>query len=375
MSNPTQKLILVLFLIVSTAVFAENTQELMKTAQQLENEGKLLEAIEVYNEILENEPNNVKAERKKMFLQMKLEKAKAKESGESFDSLLEKANDYLYNFDLDNAVAYFEKALKLKPYNVQALLGKADALYVSFKHDEAIPAYKEVLKYDEYNVNALAVVALHFQYNNKYEESAQHYDKLFSLEEIPTDRVNEQNYVDACLVYNKLEDYDKAHQVMERAWAIFPASKDIPFNNADTYFNEHKFEESIDWFDKALSIDNTDVLTWYRKGVSLHRLNRISEAKAAFDRSLELDPEYVNSNYYEAIIFFDYKEYFKAISHINSYLNYWPDSIEMLQLRVACYVAVEMYRNAMIDIDKILTLDPYHESAQLWKTQVQKLLD
>lgn len=49
-------------------------------------------------------------------------------------------------------------------------------------------------------------------------------------------------------------------------------------------------QESLDCFEKAILIDNTFSPSYSNKGILLLRLERFEEARNAFDKSLELEP-------------------------------------------------------------------------------------
>jgi tetratricopeptide (TPR) repeat protein len=52
-----------------------------------------------------------------------------------------------------------------------------------------------------------------------------------------------------------------------------------------------RYNESLAYFDQALSIDPGFTAAWYAKGVALHNMNRYDEAVMCYDRALVLDPQ------------------------------------------------------------------------------------
>lgn len=57
---------------------------------------------------------------------------------------------------------------------------------------------------------------------------------------------------------------------------------------------EGKYEEALEYFDKALKLNPKCVDSWYNKGLALNRLDGHEKALFCYDKSLELDSEEVN---------------------------------------------------------------------------------
>ena len=51
------------------------------------------------------------------------------------------------------------------------------------------------------------------------------------------------------------------------------------------------YDEAMNCFDKALSIDKNYATAWYAKGLALSRLRIYDEAMNCFDRSIKNDPK------------------------------------------------------------------------------------
>lgn len=56
-----------------------------------------------------------------------------------------------------------------------------------------------------------------------------------------------------------------------------------------------KYEEAINWYDKALQIDPKDVYALHSKGVALANLGKYEEAITWYDKALAVDPKNVNA--------------------------------------------------------------------------------
>ena len=53
---------------------------------------------------------------------------------------------------------------------------------------------------------------------------------------------------------------------------------------ANALFNLERYEEAIEYYDKALAIDPNNAKAWYAKGYTLGKLGKYNEAIQAYDR-------------------------------------------------------------------------------------------
>ena len=57
----------------------------------------------------------------------------------------------------------------------------------------------------------------------------------------------------------------------------------------------NKYDEAIKAFDKAIEINPQYSLAWYNKGRALYKLNKFDEAIKAYDKAIEIDPQHSNA--------------------------------------------------------------------------------
>lgn len=53
-----------------------------------------------------------------------------------------------------------------------------------------------------------------------------------------------------------------------------------------------RYEEAIKAYDNALRVSPKDIASWYNKGVSLEKLDKVKDAIEAYNTALKLDPEF-----------------------------------------------------------------------------------
>ena len=56
------------------------------------------------------------------------------------------------------------------------------------------------------------------------------------------------------------------------------------------------YDNALDFFEQAISLDQKDPDLWNLKGIALRSLGRYNEAVECFNKSLEIDPRDKNSS-------------------------------------------------------------------------------
>ncbi len=71
----------------------------------------------------------------------------------------------------------------------------------------------------------------------------------------------------------------------------YPEAKELLIRGLTSSTQYARYNESLEYFDKALAIDPGFTDAWCAKGVALHNLKRYDEAVTCYDRALALDPQ------------------------------------------------------------------------------------
>jgi len=78
-------------------------------------------------------------------------------------------------------------------------------------------------------------------------------------------------------------------------------------------YNDDKYQESLDAYDKALELDPADYEAWNNRGIDLGLLNRYDEAIESFKRAVTLNDSYAEAWYNMGVIY-DFKgNYYTAV--------------------------------------------------------------
>ena len=151
----------------------------------------------------------------------------------------------------EEALRYFDEALRVQPNNLKALFNKAVMLQMLGKYVEAIKYYDEYLKINPYDPEAWSNKGMALRRMGRVNEAIECYEKGIDL-----------NPEDATL------------------WS----------NKGIALRSMKKIDEAIKCYDRALEIDPNDAGIWSNKGVALQSVGRLEEAIKCYDRALEIDP-------------------------------------------------------------------------------------
>jgi tetratricopeptide (TPR) repeat protein len=126
--------------------------------------------------------------------------------------------------------------------------------------------------------------------------------------------------------------YDEAIKAFDKAIEIDPQSSTLWDAKGLALDKLNKHDEAIKSYDKAIEINSHDSKTWNNKGEALSRLNKDNEAIQAFDKAIEIDPK--NSlawkNKVEVLVYLnkfdEVKQTYKKATEINpQHSMVWSD--------------------------------------------------
>ncbi len=180
--------------------------------------------------------------------------------------ILEHGNELLEQKDFAGARAEYEKALASVPDNPIILRAIAQTYYGEKKVDEAVTTLKKVVELDPNDATALVLLAdLQLEKGNIEEGKA-------TLAKLPPDSVKDP--------------------------AVFT-------NVGILLLNKKRPQEAWTYFDQAVRVAPTDAEGYYYRGLTAYQLKKKAEAKADFQKYLELAPTGENAA--------DVKEYLKTL--------------------------------------------------------------
>ena len=102
------------------------------------------------------------------------------------------------------------------------------------------------------------------------------------------------------------------------------------YNTANNFYDNQKYEEALQFYDKVLAIDPSSVNALNSKGLALDHLQRYDEAVQTFDKALSINPSSVNALNNKGLALEHLQRYDEALQFYDKALSLDPSSIQAL---------------------------------------------
>lgn len=135
------------------------------------------------------------------------------------------------------------------------------------------------------------------------------------------------------LAYFKAGDLDKAQAALDRAAALDPSKPETFMTLASIYEQKGDKAKAEDMYQKVAAIDprNAAVL-FYNVGVKAWNENRQKEAVLAYNRALEIDPNYAQSHRELGKALMAQQDFNGALKHFQEYLRLNPTATDAKEI-------------------------------------------
>ena len=239
--------------------------------------------------------------------------------------------------------------------DIEELFEKANDYFYSNDYDNAMKLFKEIIEKDPKNYQSFQKIAQIESSRGNLEESVVYYEKCLDINQ---DDANIWN--DAGNVYFDIPDFDNAIRCYKKAievdpdyyWAYYNIGLAIEDKNPDDINTR---DEAKKWFEKSIKIkdnyhpalnelglyyfDNGDLdkaeeyfnlsikgdvrykFPYYNLGKLYKEKGMIDNAKYYYKKALQCDPKYLGAQNNLGIIYYDEKDYFTALYYYTKALE------------------------------------------------------
>lgn len=253
-----------------------------------------------------------------------------------------------------DALHAFEKAVELKPDDVQNWKNLANVLFELRSTDEALLVYRKVLELDRRDWDAACRLGyLHHQLG-------QLDDALACLGLCDALRPNHASTLHMRSVFLLgLKRYEQAIAEGMRAHQLAPTNVDTCNNIGSALTALDRHDEALPWYDRALSLQPSLDAALYNKAFTLGKLRRLDEAMAIHDRLKAkggADSTVTDLNL--AYLLFGFGRCEDARAALDVCLESRPNDVAALQLRAVCLRALRQPELSIADSERAHQLDP-----------------
>jgi tetratricopeptide (TPR) repeat protein len=211
--------------------------------------------------------------------------------------------------NLSLAALAFEAAVQKDPQHIEAwtMLGSAQAQ--NEKETPAIRALEQALKLDPNNLDALMGLAVSYT-NEGYDSTAYRtlerwlsikYPGIIDPKDITPDA--DLSFTDRYILHQKVTDF------FIRAAQLSPAGEhmdpDVQVGLGVLFYGAEEYDKAVDCFSAALASTESGIsnqkgqvhLLWNRLGATLANSGRSEEAIEAYEKALNINPNFVRARY------------------------------------------------------------------------------
>ena len=250
------------------------------------------------------------------------------------DPAFEKYNEgvaLLNNKNYEEAIKFFDKALKINPQCKQAWNKKGVCNFSLGNLKDMFHDFEEALKIDSNYFLPYYNLGVAFSDNNYFELALVFVEKSISC---------------------KSDYYD--------SW----------FNKGIYLYNLDRFEEAIIAYDHALEIDSVKLNSWLEKGLCLTKLSRFDESIECYEKVLEYDSNNSEALIHIAITLGNANRFNEALDYLEKILRIQPRNLVAICLKAYDLALLERYEESLKTFDFALSIDSSYDEALKGKEKV-----
>jgi tetratricopeptide (TPR) repeat protein len=129
-------------------------------------------------------------------------------------------------------------------------------------------------------------------------------------------------------------------------------------NRGDSLFARKMYEEAVEEYTKATTIDRYNASTFNRLGLVYHQMQRFNEAEHYYQEALKQNPYFVEALNNLGTVEYGRKRYDRALAQYRKALNIHPESATIYLNMGACLFDMKRYDEATKATQRALELDP-----------------
>ena len=135
------------------------------------------------------------------------------------------------------------------------------------------------------------------------------------------------------------------------------------YRQGNVFFSQGKYQDAISYYDKALSINSSNINALYNKGLALDQLGKLDDAISNYDKVLAITPNDTSSLYNKAYDLDSLGKYDEAISYYDMVLGITPNDTSSLNNIGLDLDNLGRYDEALQYYDKVIALSPNDTNA------------
>ncbi|MCK5547862.1 MAG: tetratricopeptide repeat protein, partial [Thermoplasmata archaeon] len=241
---------------------------------------------------------------------------------------------------LDDALKCFVEALKKNPNHAKAMEGKGLALCEMGKIEEGLKDLDMASKVDPEDMEILVNKGKVLTKLGKGDEAKHTFNKIMEAPFSYNVTYDPDCWVAKGLACFELDRYDDSMEFYDKALVINPDDPRAWYGKGDALTKLGEYTQAIKCYEKAIQVKPRSDEAWHGKGTAQRYSGQTEEALWSYDKSIEINPRNVEAWYDKGTLL--------------TVIQKFSDTLE-------CFV-------------QVLDINPYHKGALKRKEEVEKRL-
>lgn len=189
------------------------------------------------------------------------------------EAYLQAASDAYFNNDYQKTIYSYEKAVEVKPGDINNYLLLANTYYQAGQINKSIDTYNKVLSSDKTSSYAQFGLAYNYLITGKFNEAQNSFESGFVKEKLSADA-----YAETARLFIEKNDYKNAQEYLDKAFKV-EADNALAYS-VKALLNSEKFniEEAVKNIDQAIKLDPGNNLYKIRKAGILTKSGAVINA-------------------------------------------------------------------------------------------------
>jgi tetratricopeptide (TPR) repeat protein len=213
--------------------------------------------------------------------------------------------------EYDQAIAIFDKALRLDPKDARALRERGIAWTFKGECDKAIQDYNQVIRLDPKDALAFNNRGRAWYAKKDYERAIKDYNEAIALDPKFTaaEGVGGARVMAKALIFRNRgdawyakKDYDKANKDYAEANRLDPKyAKALFIKRGDAWYGKKEYDKAIKEYDEAIRCDPKDGFAFYSRALAWSAKKQYDKAIKDCDEAIRLDSKDGWAHYYRSV--------------------------------------------------------------------------
>lgn len=258
-----------------------------------------------------------------------------------------------------SAIKLAERALSLYPMDVEALILIIKSYIEIQDFDSAYKFVERTLELDPHSPEVQVLYAKVL--TGLYGISAGLDFLKGKMRELPEVQLFKEALAD---IYMSERNWQGAEIILVELITLDPDDKESTLKLADTYKNQNRFNESLEMYLKAASLDALDPTPLFRAGLLYMETGDPGSASSQFERVLKINDQYPRVYYHMGEAAYTAKQYQKAIRLAKEEKRRNPKIVEPYMLAARAYEKLEFFNDCAKEYQQAILLRS--QSAQIY---------